>query len=333
MSDLELTPRQQQILKLLEAGKVNKEIAAELGIGIGTVKQHVVALFRRLNVKNRTMAVSRGLAIKQTDDAAAAAAAKLAQHAQQRAWLERWPSLVLSVALPSHPPQTLKSVHRLLSGLAIDAEAVFFARNGFAGEIIFGVQSVSEQERQRAFAVAEQALAQNPSLKVGLSCGLALVSLDVQGRWSGEVLATAAIVAARQCAESAEVGGFAWDDSIELFIEEEYDFAESNLLHLLTQLPNSTLKALPLFLRMRLASHIERHHLDRMELKRVAQLKQASFAWQAAHQPMLDAGLLSKIDDHTACFAHPIWQEWCQQSAVDAVAAFETYQSDLSHPC
>lgn len=333
MSDLELTPRQQQILKLLEAGKVNKEIAAELGIGIGTVKQHVVALFRRLNVKNRTMAVSRGLAIKQTDDAAAAA--KLAQPTQQRAWLERWPSLVLSVALPpsSHPPQALKSVHRLLSGLAIDAEAVFFARNGFAGEIIFGVQSVSERERQRAFAVAEQALAHNSGLKIGLSCGLALVSLDAQGGWSGEVLATAAIVAARQCAESAHIGGFTWDHSIEMLMEEECDFAEPDLLNLLTQLPSSTLKALPLFLRMRLAAHIECHALDRMELKRLAQLDAATFHWQTAHQPLLDAGLLSKIDDHRARFAHPIWREWCQQSAVDAVAAFETYQSDLSHSC
>ena len=333
MSDLELTPRQQQILKLLEAGKVNKEIAAELGIGIGTVKQHVVALFRRLNVKNRTMAVSRGLAIKQTDDAATAAAK--APSTPQRAWLERWPSLVLSVALPSppHSPHALKSVHRLLSGLAIDAEAVFFARNGFAGEIIFGVQSVSECERQRAFAVAEQALAQHAGLKLGLSCGLALVSLDAQGRWSGEVLATAAIMAARQCAETAEIGGFAWDESIEMLIEEERDFAEPDLLALLNTLPNSTLKTLPLFLRMRLATHIETHALDRMELKQLAQLDSGKWPWQAAHQPMLDAGLLSKMNDLTARFAHPIWREWCQQSAVDAVAAFETYQSDLSHSC
>ena len=56
-----LTQRQRQILGLLRAGKVNKEIASELGIGIGTVKQHVVALFKRLNVRNRAMAASSGV--------------------------------------------------------------------------------------------------------------------------------------------------------------------------------------------------------------------------------------------------------------------------------
>ncbi|CAG0983112.1 partial Putative HTH-type transcriptional regulator YhjB, partial [Rhodocyclaceae bacterium] len=48
-----LTGRQRQILELLRAGKVNKEIANELGIGLGTVKQHVVAIFKKLKVRNR----------------------------------------------------------------------------------------------------------------------------------------------------------------------------------------------------------------------------------------------------------------------------------------
>jgi DNA-binding CsgD family transcriptional regulator len=53
-----LTSRQRQILSLIEAGKSNKDIAYELGIGIGTVKQHIAALFRRLRVTSRTMAIA-----------------------------------------------------------------------------------------------------------------------------------------------------------------------------------------------------------------------------------------------------------------------------------
>lgn len=58
-----LTPRQREIVALIEQGCSNKEIAAQLDIGVGTVKQHVAALFRRLNVTSRAQAVAvlRGL--------------------------------------------------------------------------------------------------------------------------------------------------------------------------------------------------------------------------------------------------------------------------------
>lgn len=58
-----LTPRQREIVSLIEQGRSNKEIAALLDIGVGTVKQHVAALFRRLNVTSRAQAVAslRGL--------------------------------------------------------------------------------------------------------------------------------------------------------------------------------------------------------------------------------------------------------------------------------
>lgn len=54
-----LTPRQQQVLQLLSDGMSNKEIAHALGLTAGTVKQHLYALFRKLGVSNRTMAVVR----------------------------------------------------------------------------------------------------------------------------------------------------------------------------------------------------------------------------------------------------------------------------------
>ncbi|HDQ41159.1 MAG TPA: response regulator transcription factor [Desulfonatronum sp.] len=49
-TEAKLSPRQRQILEFIRRGKSNNEIAFDLGIGVGTVKQHVVALFRKLKV-------------------------------------------------------------------------------------------------------------------------------------------------------------------------------------------------------------------------------------------------------------------------------------------
>lgn len=55
-----LTPRQQQVLELLVKGNSNKSIARALGLGEGTVKIHVAALFRNLGVTNRATAAVLG---------------------------------------------------------------------------------------------------------------------------------------------------------------------------------------------------------------------------------------------------------------------------------
>jgi len=52
-----LTARQQDVAALLAKGLTNKEIASVLGIGAGTVKTHVAAILRELEVTNRTEAV------------------------------------------------------------------------------------------------------------------------------------------------------------------------------------------------------------------------------------------------------------------------------------
>lgn len=53
-----LTERQLDVLKLLAEGQSNKEIARSLDIAEKTVKAHVGAIFRYLNVTNRTQAVT-----------------------------------------------------------------------------------------------------------------------------------------------------------------------------------------------------------------------------------------------------------------------------------
>lgn len=52
-----LTERQVEVLELLSQGKPNKLIGRALGISEGTVKIHLAAIFRALNVRNRTEAV------------------------------------------------------------------------------------------------------------------------------------------------------------------------------------------------------------------------------------------------------------------------------------
>ena len=52
-----LTGRQLDVLRCLVEGKSNKEIARVLGLGVGTVKCHLQAIYRALNVENRTRAV------------------------------------------------------------------------------------------------------------------------------------------------------------------------------------------------------------------------------------------------------------------------------------
>ena len=52
----ELTPQQSRIMRLICAGKPNKQIAYELNLAEATVKAHITALLRRLGVSNRTQA-------------------------------------------------------------------------------------------------------------------------------------------------------------------------------------------------------------------------------------------------------------------------------------
>src|SRR5205085_5320831 len=52
----QLTDRQVDVLRYLRDGLTNKEISAHLGIAEKTVKVHIAAIFKTLNVVNRTQA-------------------------------------------------------------------------------------------------------------------------------------------------------------------------------------------------------------------------------------------------------------------------------------
>ena len=73
-----LTPRQNDVLGLLLRGQSNKLIARELKLSVETVKDHVAAVLRALNVSSRTQAV---LAVSELPN---------------RGGLASWPSLLPS---------------------------------------------------------------------------------------------------------------------------------------------------------------------------------------------------------------------------------------------
>ncbi len=57
----QLTDRETEILKLLAAGLANKEIAQQLSLSEGTVKNHISAILAKLHANDRTQAVLTAL--------------------------------------------------------------------------------------------------------------------------------------------------------------------------------------------------------------------------------------------------------------------------------
>lgn len=57
--NLLLSPREEEILRLLAKGHRSKEIGDELGIGVGTVNTYVRHIYEKLHVRSRAEAVAR----------------------------------------------------------------------------------------------------------------------------------------------------------------------------------------------------------------------------------------------------------------------------------
>ena len=196
----------------MQAGKVNKEIARELGISLGTVKQHAVAIFKRLNVKNRTMAAYRGA------ERRAGSREDTVLPPVVDGQLERRPCVVLSLALPNDAePREARLLHGFMASVAFDHDALFLARQGQAGDIIFGVRRVLEYDVLTALLTIRQLAAElgNPTkLRGSLTAGVAVASMLRRGGWSGEAIASATIATARELLEQAGMGTLVLDEAV-----------------------------------------------------------------------------------------------------------------------
>lgn len=64
----QLTPQQLRVLKMIADGLLNKQIAFEMNVQETTVKQHVSAILRKLNVNNRTLAGILFEKLRQTEE-------------------------------------------------------------------------------------------------------------------------------------------------------------------------------------------------------------------------------------------------------------------------
>lgn len=59
--DVDLTPREQDVIALIVAGRSNEELAAELYLSINTVKTLIRSVYRKVGVTSRSQAVAWGV--------------------------------------------------------------------------------------------------------------------------------------------------------------------------------------------------------------------------------------------------------------------------------
>jgi len=62
-SVVRLTPKQDEVLRLVDTGLSNIEIASTMSVSESTVKTHLRAVYARLEVRSRTQAVAKARAI------------------------------------------------------------------------------------------------------------------------------------------------------------------------------------------------------------------------------------------------------------------------------
>lgn len=214
VSGVQLTARQEQILSLMRQGKVNKEIARELDISLGTVKQHLVAIFKKLKVSNRTMAVSCSESLLQKKETSSSDRI----HARR-------PCIVLSLRFSGGPTEANRQFYDLLSSAAFDYKAHFINRDDGEGELVFGLKRSSEYDLSASLYIAGNVyrrlkqLAPSVVLRGALVAGFAAVSQNRFGGWSGDAVASQVIARAQQLVAQALENVLLLDESSRVIMQ------------------------------------------------------------------------------------------------------------------
>jgi NarL family two-component system response regulator LiaR len=58
-NEIGISPREEEVLRLIAAGHSNQEIADQLYLSLNTVKKHTSVLFRKLDASRRTQAIEK----------------------------------------------------------------------------------------------------------------------------------------------------------------------------------------------------------------------------------------------------------------------------------
>jgi len=134
-ASLHLSERQQQLLHLLSLGKSNKEIAFELNITEGSVKQQLFSLYRKLGVTSRTKAMVRVAELMGGPASTGAGAFKVGPASDKTDKAYLW-KLVTTVAIhplkdPSKHPAAIAAFDRSLRQLRAYVERIATLLDGY----------------------------------------------------------------------------------------------------------------------------------------------------------------------------------------------------------
>lgn len=175
-----LTARQREVVELVARGMSNKEIASELNISEGTVKQHIFAIFRIFNVTSRAKLALIGQRLSPQLELGRKNAVAAPNHNMQYSW-----RLISAVAvnipeLPIADPQQVMVRNQQLIHLRHAIERMVQALDGSSmpmpdgGVLIwFGHPITHIDDPQRASMLA-QGIRNHITGEVGLGFGLGL---------------------------------------------------------------------------------------------------------------------------------------------------------------
>lgn len=214
-----LTARQQEILRLLCEGRSNKDIADKLDISLGTVKQHLVGLFKKMNVSNRAMAVSQGMARQGIDKQGDINAT---DNTSTKGFLLR-PCIALSIGLnPDCDTDFARLLHKTLAGLAFDSRAYFLERGRYSADMVLGLKHYAENTIVSSIQIClmlQQELQFHSielldKIRIGFSISMAVVQKDRFSQdSSSDLVASPVINDSRQLMESGSWGSFYVSDT------------------------------------------------------------------------------------------------------------------------
>lgn len=164
-----LSRRQQEILSLIARGHSNQEIAGQLGLTTGTVKQHIYVLYRKLGVRNRAMAVARGAQFLQSADPdQAEPASGLSAREENPVYARRLVTAVVIEPRPDAIASSLEAEHLTRALDALRVRAGQFAHSfdgrheplpGGGVAVWFGQPTAHGDDAARALAYVRAVLA------------------------------------------------------------------------------------------------------------------------------------------------------------------------------